>query len=323
LYDVRPLLLLFLLPAFAGCTGGGKLVDKPVAPSVQPEGAVEEGTLPDPPKIEESTAPIVDPEAPLELRLVLTGGRKETYVLINDTVTQTRGQTGGPMRTTTSFLNAKQEVTVRNDGTVRIHTTDVKGGVQAKDQREVEADGVMKQFAADIEGSVLQGVFDKRGRGAEMFLLGDGVGLNPMGPQSGAQEVMVGFMGVLLPEKPAKRGDKWTSAYDITESAIDLFAGMGAMVDNGKVAITYELIEFNHKNNSVRIKVSSAGKPVVKIPIEGGALTKIQMNVTSVGEALVRLDDGWLQELRLETTVVTEGFVATKVTTRTVTRKVN
>jgi hypothetical protein len=318
----RPLLLLPLLLAI-GCSGGGKLVDKPAGQTTQPEGTVQQGSPPEATNVGESTETSADPEAPLDLKLRLEVGRKETYVLTNVTVTQTRGHQNGPMLSTESFLNAKQEVTVRNDGTVRIHTTDVKGGVNADDVQEEKADLVVKQFAQSVEGSMLQGAFDQRGRGTEMLLLGDGVGLNPMGPQSGAQEVMVGFMGVLLPAGPAKVRDKWASTYDITESALDLFASQGAMVENGKVPITYELLEFNHKTNAVRIRVTSAGKPLVKLPMEDGSLAKISMDVMSTGEALVRLNDGWLQELRLETVVVTEGYVATKITTRTVTRKVN
>jgi hypothetical protein len=141
-----------------------------------------------------------------------------------------------------------------------------------------------------------------------------------MGPQAGAQDVMVGFMGVLLPPKAAKVGDTWSGTYDITASAQDLFANAGAMVEDGDVPITYELLDFNPRTNYVKLGLTSKGKPLVKIPI-GGGLAKIQMSVESKGQALVRYNDGWLQELRLETTIVTEGFVATKQVVKTVTRR--
>ena len=183
-----------------------------------------------------------------------------------------------------------------------------------------QADGLIKKMAASIEGSMLQGDYDAHGRGTNMFLLGEGVGLNPMGPQAGAQEVMVGFMGILFPAKPVKVGEKWSGTYDITESAQDLFESSGGMVDDGKIPITYELLDYNEKDNFIRIGLSSKGSPTVKIPM-GGGLAKIEMDVRAKGQALVRLNDGWLQELRFETTIVTEGYVATKQVVKTVTRR--
>jgi hypothetical protein len=91
-------------------------------------------------------------------------------------------------------------------------------------------------------------------------------------------------------------------------------------VDNGEVPITYELIEFDPQYNRITVGITSRGKPTVKIPI-GGGIAKIEMTVESKGQALVRLNDGWLQELRLETTIVTAGFVATKQVVKTVTRR--
>ncbi len=313
--------LLALIAFTAGCSGGGKLVEKPIEPSQEPlpknDAPVQ---LPDLDRIQPPTVAKTDPVASFDLKINFEVGRKETYVLTNETVTKTRGQENGPMRTTTSFLNARQEVSVRPSGDVRIHTTDVKGGVVGDSTEEIAADGIMKGIAKSIEGSVLQGVFDKRGHGRDMFLLGEGVGLNPMGPQAGAQEVMVGFMGILLPDKPAKVGDKWKGTYDISASAEDLFESSGGMVEDGAMPITYELLQVNAATNAIRLHISSAGKPTVKIPM-GGGLAKILMDVKVNGEALVRLNDGWLQELRIETTVVTEGFVATSIVTKTVTRR--
>jgi hypothetical protein len=313
--------LIALVAFAAGCSGGGKLVEKP--PTTRQNDPPEADTpvqLPDAEKIDKPVLTTSAANATVDLKIDFEKRRKATYVLTNESVTQTRGLENGPMLTTKSFLNARQEVSVLDSGAVRIHTSDVKGGVYGGDVAEEAADAIMKGMAASIEGSVLQGEFDPRGRGREMVLLGDGVGLNPMGPQAGTQEVMVGFMGILFPEKPAKVGDKWKGTYDITESAQDLFASSGGMVDNGQVPMTYELLEFNAEKNFIKLRISSAGKPIVKIPM-GGALARINMDVKSVGQALVRLDDGWLQELRIETTVITEGYVATKIVTKTITRR--
>jgi hypothetical protein len=312
--------LIALVALASGCSGGGKLVEKPITAGQDAPRPNEEVELPDPAKIDLPKLAGDAPAATVALKIDFERGKRATYVLTNESVTLTRGQENGPMLTTKSFLNARQEVSVLDSGAVRIHTSDVKGGVYGDDDAELAADAIMKGMAASIEGSVLQGVFDERGQGSEMVLLGDGVGLNPMGPQAGTQEVMLGFMGILFPQKPAKVGDKWQGTYDITESAQDLFASSGGMVDNGRVPLTYELLEFNAEKNFARIGISSAGKPIVKIPM-GGGLAKINMDVKSQGQALVRLDEGWLQELRIETTVVTEGYVATKIVTKTVTRR--
>jgi hypothetical protein len=254
------------------------------------------------------------------MKLKLDVGRKETYVITNEIVTQTRGWNNGPMVTTESFLNAKQDVTVRPDKLVRTRTYQAEAGARGDSSEQKAADGVIRQMASAAEGSVLEGEYDARGRGLNLYLLGDGVGLNPMGPQAGAQEVMVGFMGIVFPEKPVKVGDKWQAVYDITASAQDLFQSSGGMVENGEIPIAYELLEYNKETNFIKLGLSSKGSPVVKIPI-GSGLAKIEMTVEAKGQALVHFDTGWLQELRFETSVVTEGFVATKQVVKTVTRR--
>ena len=152
----------------AGCSGGGKLVEKP--PTTQqddPPKADSPVQLPDPENINKPPLTASAATATVDLKIDFEKRKKGTYVLTNESVTQTRGQENGPMLTTKSFLNARQEVSVLDSGAVRIHTSDVKGGVNGDDVAEQAADAIMKGMAASIEGSVLQGEFDARGRGRE------------------------------------------------------------------------------------------------------------------------------------------------------------
>jgi hypothetical protein len=261
------------------------------------------------------------PTEPTTIALEFAKGRRETYTLANEITTHSQGLKKGEVFVNKSFLTAEQIVEAHDDkGLVTIQTINVKGGVNGTSTEEQEANDFIARMAESIEGSILRGRFNSAGKGSELELLGEGVGLNPLGPQAGSQTVMVGFMGVLLPEKAVKPGDKWTGTYDVSQSAADLFATQGGRANNGEIPITYELLDYNEKTNFFKVKITGKGTPVIKVPM-GGAMATINMDVSLQGQALVRLDDGWLQELRVETTVVTEGFVATKQVVKTLTRR--
>ena len=260
------------------------------------------------------------PQPPIGLTLTFASGQTAVYSLKNEITTITPNP-DGTYKTTGSFLNATQSVTVdsvgRNSATVTIETTDVSAGVPGE-QRPTE---YLEKTAASIEGSRLRGKFDGQGRGTELYLLGDGVGLNPMGPQAGSQEVMVGFMGVLLPGKVVAPGDTWSGEYDITASVVDVFEGLGAFVESGTMPITYSLIDYDEERNLAAIRVHAEGTPVIKIPL-GGAIVELAMKVVTDGRALVRLDDGWLEELKIESIITIEGYFASKSVVRSTTRRV-
>ncbi len=324
---VRRTAFAFLLVAFvAGCSGGagsGKLTQLPgkdsAAPGVVPD-STEPGSEIDP--VVEAAKP--PPKEPTTIQVDYKEGRRETYQLVNDITVFTQGAKEGEVVAHKSFLNAEQVVQVhkkQGDGAVvTIQTVNVKSGVEGSTFDQKQANDFITKTAQGIEGSTLQGVFDKTGKGSDLQLFGEGVGLNPMGPQAGSQTLMTGLMGMVFPSGQVKVGDKWTANYDMTQSGADLFEKAGARVVNGEVPLTYELVDYNPKTNFVQLRITGKGKPIVKIPMEG-AMAEIRMDVDIKGQALVRFDDGWLQELRLESTVITEGFVATKQVVRTVTRR--
>ena len=260
------------------------------------------------------------PQPPIGLTLKLTTGQSAVYVLTNEMTTTVRFENGA-VEATDSFLNATQSVTVestdRETGVVTIETTNVSAGVPG----EEKPDKFMRKTVADIEGSRLSGRFDVQGRGTELFLLGDGVGLNPMGPQAGSQDVMVGFMGVLLPGKIVAPGETWSGVYDISESVANLFEGTRAYAESGTMPITYSLLAYDEERNLAAIGVHSEGRLVIKIPLDG-AVINVEMKVVTEGRALVRLDDGWLEELKIESTTTTEGYVASRTVARTTIRRV-
>ncbi|MCH7945915.1 MAG: hypothetical protein IIC73_07890 [Armatimonadetes bacterium] len=259
------------------------------------------------------------PQPPIGLALKFTAGQSAVYTLTNEITTTIRYE-DGTVEATDSFLNATQSVTVestdRETGVVTIETTNVSAGVPGKE----EPDEFMRKIAASIEGSRLRGLFDGQGRGTELYLLGDGVGLNPMGPQAGSQDVMVGFMGMLLPGKVVAPGETWSGVYDISESAVDVFKGLGAYVESGTMLITYSLIDYDEERNLAAIAVRSEGRPVIKIPVNG-AVINLEMKVVTDGRALVRLDDGWLEELKIESITTIEGYVASRTVVRSTTRR--
>ena len=311
-----PLILVAL-----GCSrgaGSGKLVP------IKPADATDQvpGTPDVAPTEPEVTVPPESKE-PLAMAVSFPLGKSETYILTNDILTLSQAP-DGETYAEKSFLNAVQEVKVivtpDNGPNVSIHTHDVRAGVPGDQPIQKIANDYILKTAASIEGSVLHGKFDDKGRGTDLFFIGEGVGLNPLGPQASSQKLMVGFMGILLPDKAAKPGDTWTGTYDFTQSGMDLFENQGGRVEDGKIPITYTLLDYDKKNNSIRIGLKSAGKPVVKVPMQG-AMATIKMDVRAAGQALVRISDGWLQELRLETNVTTEGLVASKQTIKTVTRR--
>jgi hypothetical protein len=304
-----------------GCSGGpgsGKLVPIKAADAVATD--TDEPAAREPDAV--ANVPPAEKE-PLAMSVKFPTGKSETYILTNDILTLTQTM-DGQTNSEKSFLNAVQDVNVivtpNNGPNVSIHTHDVRAGVPGDEPIQRIANDYIQKTAASIEGSVLHGKFDDKGRGTDLFFIGEGVGLNPLGPQASSQKLMVGFMGILLPDKAVKPGDTWTGTYDFTQSGMDLFENQGGRVENGKIPITYTLLDYDKENNSIRIGLKSAGKPVVKVPIEG-AMATINMDVKADGQALVRLDDGWLQELRLETNVTTEGLVASKQTIKTVTRR--
>ena len=107
----------------AGCSGGGKLVDNPGA---DPDAQDPNGPFIQIPDLGQSGGtPTSDSDRPLptetlDMKVAFEKGRKETYVITNETTTQTRGMDEGPLVTTDSFLNARQEVTVmKSSGNVR------------------------------------------------------------------------------------------------------------------------------------------------------------------------------------------------------------
>ena len=318
-------LLVLALSFSGGCSGGagsGEMVELARDDRQQLEGNPldaedQPGAGPADSGPEEAADP--EPQPPIGLALKLTAGQSAVYTLTNEITTTTTNE-DGTVEATDSFLNATQSVTVestdRETGVVTIETTDVSAGVPG----EEEPDEFMRKTAANIEGSRLRGQFDGQGRGTELILLGDGVGLNPMGPQAGSQDVMVGFMGVLLPGKVVAPGETWIGVYDISESAADLFEGSGAFVESGTVPITYSLIDYDEERNLAAIAVRSEGRPVIKIPL-GGAVMTVEMKVVTEGRALVRLDDGWLEELTIESIITTEGLVVTRTVARTTTRR--
>lgn len=320
-------LALFLCLVIVGCSGGagsGKLVKLPgkgedpgVGSDTRTTGPTD-GTLPDT-NVSETT-----PKGPTAIQVSYKEGRRETYSLVNDITVYTQGEGAGEVLKHKSFLNADQIVHVHkregDGGLVTIQTLNVRSGVEGKAFDQKQADAFIKKTAEGIEGSTLQGVFDKTGRGSQLELLGEGVGLNPMGPQAGSQTLMTGFMGMVFPNKQVKIGERWTATYDISQSGADLFEESGARVVDGEVPLTYELVDYDQAKNFVQIKITGKGKPTIKIPMSG-AMVEIKMDVNVAGQALVRYDDGWLQELRLESTIVTEGFVATKQVVKTVTRR--
>ena len=275
------------------------------------EGAVDETGL---------NAEDTGPQPPIGLTLSFAPGQTAVYSLNNEITTITQNQ-DGTFNTTGSFLNATQSVSVDSLGsdaaTVTIKTTGVSAGVPG----ELKPTEYLEKTAASIEGSRLRGKFDAQGRGTDLYLLGEGVGLNPMGPQAGSQEVMVGFMGVLLPGKVVAPGETWSGTYDISESATDVFQDMGAFVESGAMPITYSLIDYDVARNLAAIRIHAEGTPVLKIPMSG-AIVEVEMKVVTDGRALVRLDDGWLEELKIESIITIEGYVAATNIVRSTTRRV-
>ena len=311
-----------------GCSGGagsGKLVSVPspkdTGQPIDSTGAASNTDVKVDPIVEAAKPPPVEP---IDIRLAFTDGRRETYVLTNSISTFTQGDKPNELFEQKSFLNAEQVVGVQKatetNALVTVHTQNVKAGVQGTSIEANEADNFIKKTAENIEGSTLQGSFDRTGRGSDLYLLGNGVGLNPMGFQAGSQSLMVGFMGVVFPSKAVKPGDSWKGTLDMSQSGEDLFEQAGGRVSNGEVPLTYTLIDYNPKTNFVKIGISGKGTPIIKVPMQG-AVVEIKMLVETKGQALVRYNDGWLQELRLESTIVTEGFVATRQVVRTVTQR--
>ena len=317
---VRKSLAILPFIVLAGCSGGagsGKLV-----PVKGPSGATNTdapGAILAAPTNKTNT-----PKEPIEMKLAFASGRREVYALMNEILLETT--VGKQVFHDSSYINAEQSVNVikpKPDGaTVSIVTSNVSAGVRGAGQVQAIANDWLKKVSSDIEGSVMQGDYDARGRGTGLQLFGDGVGLNPMGPQVGSQNVMVGFMGILFPKGPTRVGDTWQGTFDFTKSGEDLFAQQGGRVENGEVPITYKLLDYDKARGTMTLGLECKGKPLVKVPMEG-AVSKINLDVESHGQALVRMSDGWLQELRLETTVMTDGgglLYPMKHTIRTVTR---
>lgn len=319
-------LVALTLSLAGGCSGGagsGEMVELVSGDTQLPETSSQVAEyLPDAEledgEPEEASNP--EPQPPIALTLKFTAGQSAVYILTNEITTTFRNE-DGTLEATDSFLNATQSVTVEstgsNFGLVTIETTGVSAGVPGEDMPTA----YMQKMAENIEGSRLRGRFDGQGRGTELFLLGGGVGLNPMGPQAGSQDVMVGFMGVLLPGKVVAPGDTWTGVYDISQSAADLFEGSGSFVESGTVPITYSLIDYDEERNLAAIRIHSEGRPLIKIPL-GGAVINLEMRVVTDGRALVRLDDGWLEELKIESIITIEGYIAARNVVRSTTRRV-
>lgn len=322
--------LFLVLMVVAGCgekAGQGNLVaiesDKPPVANI-------DGTVIAPPT-PEIVDPVVTPSTDTKTAVIDFGvkyqrGKVIDYALVNTIEVLMSGQNKGETISRETFLNASQRVEVgetKGGGAkVSITTSKVTSGFLKKTPEVEEADAFLKQTALSIEGSLLRGDFDSKGKGSNLELIGNGVGLNPMGPQVGSQEVMVGFMGVLLPGKPIKIGDKWSAKFDFSQSASDLFGAAGAKTEKSEIIITYKLLDYDISKNFARVSIQSKGAPVIKVPTDG-AMVLVNIKVDSIGEALIRLDDGWLQEMRLETTVVTEGFVASKQIVKTITKRLN
>ncbi|HXH61219.1 MAG TPA: hypothetical protein VNI20_07655 [Fimbriimonadaceae bacterium] len=317
-----------------GCTsraGKGDLVKlEDSQPKTQAAGQIQ--TAPPAPTIigtqaapEEKPEPHKAPVVSLHPAIKFVKGDTGVYKLTNDITIFTAGDKADTLNKQKSYLNAMQAVSVEDvkgkKGTITVKTTDVSAGVTGTSVAEVSADAYMKETARSIEGSTLQGNYDSTGKGTDLILLGKGIGLNPMGPQIGSQDVSVGFMGVLLPSKSVKVGDKWSGAYDISQSVQDLFQSSGGVAQNGETTIWYTLLDFDEEKNYVKLGISGHGRPLVKIPAGGGTLT-IQMDVKIDGQAVVRMDSGWLQQMKVESTIVTEGLAASKEVVNSVTQRV-
>ncbi len=313
-----------------GCAeerGGGKTVPTAKSPS-QPSATLSdtENLTPPPPIMSEVPVPATASSEPIAIKVKYREGSKFDYSLTNGIEISLPGSKEGEVVRQDTFLNAMQNIAVgaTKGGltNVTIKTNKVAAGFAKPTPENEEAGEFLKKTAAGIEGSVLTGQFDASGRGTKLELEGEGVGLNPLGPQVGSQDVMVGLMGILLPERLVNVGDEWSAKFDFQQSASDLFGQAGAKTENSEVTLVYKLLDYNKEKNLARFSVVGKGKPTIKLPTEGSVL-EVQVSVDSKGQATVRLDDGWLQELRLETTVVMEGFISNKQIVKTVTKRLN
>lgn len=257
----------------------------------------------------------------IDLRLVIKTGQQQNYRLTNDITSVAQSQYDADVTLeTTSFLYADQSVYVDDIKNFYIVTTGVEGGVEGDGMGASIADIYMQATVQEIEGSILVAGYDEKGSGKNIMLI-EGSGLNPLGAQTGSQGSVMGFMGVLLPGGEVKPGDSWDGVYDISQIAAEVFKGKGARTTTDTIPLTYVLRGYDKTRGLAQIGIFGSGSSVVDLTVDSVS-TLIALEVKIEGEALVRLSDGWLHELRVQTEFVTEGFVATQQTVKTVIKAV-
>lgn len=313
--DLRLTALILSVLALSGCSS-----EEPPTTSTQAEAPVvgdwEDEDKPEDVEEDEEDEPVVLLD-PIDLRLVIKAGQEQKYRLTNEISTTVQSPTNSEDKETySSHLNARQSVEVGEDESVFIQTTDVDGAVIGEGMMTAMANVYMQSTVKAIEGSMMVAAYDETGSGKNVMMIGEGMGLNPLGAQADPRDATVGFMGVILPGGTVKPGDSWAGEYDAAVMAGEVFKDMGAQTSNGTIPLTYFLRGYDLERGLAQISITGSGIPIIDLPIEN-SIVKIEMQIYIEGEALVRLSDGWLYELRIETDVITEGLYATKQKVRT------